>query len=132
MTYPAPSARRAVRLSTCVLACLTAVGSTAPPQPSVPTTGPAVTDVSIDNFAFSPREVTVEVGATVRWTNKDDVPHTATATDKPREFDSKTLDTDDRYSHAFARPGTYTYFCAVHPHMTGKVIVLAPKPNEGK
>jgi plastocyanin len=79
--------------------------------------------ITIDNFAFSPRTLTVSVGAKVTWVNHDDVPHTATSSRKPRLFDSGTLDTDDKYSHVFTTPGTYEYFCAVHPHMTGQIIV---------
>ena len=79
--------------------------------------------VVIDNFAFSPREVTVAPGTRVAWVNRDDVPHTATSSVKPRAFDSGALDTDDTFSFVFKAPGTYEYFCAVHPHMTGKVIV---------
>ena len=67
--------------------------------------------------------LTVPVGASVTWINHDDVPHTATASSKPREFDSKALDTDEKFSHRFSKAGTYSYFCAVHPHMTGKIIV---------
>ena len=90
-----------------------------------PSTAEAVaTDkVAIDNFAFSPATIVVPVGATVTWTNRDDVPHTATSAVKPRVFDSGTLDTDQTYKHQFTAPGTYAYFCAVHPHMTGTVIV---------
>ena len=93
-----------------------------------PTTAPATqpngsTTVKIDNFRFDPEVVTVAVGATVTWINRDDVPHTVTASAKPRAFASEALDTDDQFSHTFARPGTYAYFCAVHPHMTGRVIV---------
>ena len=79
--------------------------------------------VVIDNFAFSPREITVAPGTRVTWVNHDDVPHTATSSVKPRTFDSGALDTDDTFSFVFKTPGTYEYFCAVHPHMTGKVIV---------
>jgi plastocyanin len=79
--------------------------------------------VVIDNFRFSPRKLTVPAGTKVTWVNRDDVPHTATSTAKPRVFDSKSLDTDDRFEHVFATPGTYEYFCAVHPHMTGQIIV---------
>jgi plastocyanin len=79
--------------------------------------------VVIDNFAFSPREITVAAGTRVTWVNHDDVPHTATSGVKPRAFDSGALDTDDTFSFVFTTPGTFDYFCAVHPHMTGKVIV---------
>jgi amicyanin len=80
-------------------------------------------EVVIDNFTFSPAQLTIAVGTTVTWTNRDDVPHTATGSKKPRAFDSGTLDTDDKFSHVFTKPGTYDYFCTVHPHMTGQVIV---------
>ena len=93
-------------------------------QPSDPRTATAAThQVVIDNFTFSPPTLTVPVGATVTWINRDDVPHTATSTAKPKLFDSGALDTDDRYTHAFTEPGTYPYFCAVHPKMTGQIIV---------
>ena len=88
---------------------------------SAPETSPY--QVAIDNFAFKPAELNVAVGTKVTWLNRDDVPHTATSTAKPRAFDSHTLDTDDKFSHVFSKAGTYEYFCAVHPHMTGKVIV---------
>jgi plastocyanin len=79
--------------------------------------------VEIDNFVFKPKEVTIAVGGKGTWVNKDDVPHTATSSDDPAVFDSKALDTDDKYSFTFTKPGTYKYFCKVHPHMTGVVIV---------
>ncbi len=79
--------------------------------------------VVIDNFTFAPTELTVPVGAEVTWVNRDDVPHTATSTVKPRVFDSGALDTDQTYSHVFTTAGEYEYFCAVHPHMTGRVVV---------
>jgi plastocyanin len=80
-------------------------------------------EVVIDNFAFSPSTLTVAAGTTVTWLNRDDVPHTATSTNRPRLFDSRTLDTDQRFSHVFTTPGTYEYFCAVHPHMIGRIVV---------
>ena len=83
----------------------------------------APNQVTIDNFAFNPKTLTVPVGTAVTWINRDDVPHTATSAVKPRVFDSKTLDTDDKFSHVFTTPGTYPYFCAVHPHMTGEIVV---------
>jgi plastocyanin len=79
--------------------------------------------VVIDNFRFGPRVLTVAAGTRVTWVNRDDVPHTATSSGKPRAFDSGTLDTDGRFSFVFTTPGTYDYFCAVHPHMTGRVVV---------
>src|SRR5205085_10153378 len=80
-------------------------------------------EVTIDNFAFNPPKLTVAVGTKVTWVNRDDVPHTATGSVKPRAFDSGTLDTDDKFSHVFNQPGTYEYFCAFHPHMQGRVTV---------
>ncbi len=79
--------------------------------------------VEIDNFVFKPKELTVAVGDRVTWVNKDDVPHTATSSNDSPVFDSKALDTDDTFSFIFTKPGTYKYFCKVHPHMTGVVIV---------
>jgi plastocyanin len=79
--------------------------------------------VTIDNFAFNPKTLTVPVGTKVTWINRDDVPHTATSAAEPRLFDSKALDTDEKFSFVFTTPGTYRYFCAVHPHMTGEIVV---------
>jgi plastocyanin len=81
----------------------------------------APVEVKIDNFSFSSATITVPVGTTVRWTNRDDIPHTVVSDEQ--KFASKTLDTDDQYSYTFTKPGTYGYFCSVHPKMTGKVIV---------
>ena len=77
--------------------------------------------VTIDNFTFSPKELTVAVGTTVKWVNHDDTPHTVV--EKKTTFRSKALDTDDSYSFTFASAGTFDYFCALHPYMVGKVIV---------
>lgn len=77
--------------------------------------------VTIDNFSFNPPSVTVPAGGTVIWTNHDDVPHTVVSI--ARDFSSKALDTDDQYTRVFPARGTFAYFCSVHPHMTGQVIV---------
>ena len=82
---------------------------------------PAKYAVKIDNYSFTPQTITVPAGATVTWTNADDVPHTVAADDMA--FHSKAMDTDEQYSHTFDQPGTYKYFCTVHPKMTGTVIV---------
>ncbi len=79
--------------------------------------------VTIDNFTFSPATLTISPGTNVTWTNRDDVPHTVTSAAKPRIFDSGALDTDEQFSHVFSTPGTYEYFCAVHPHMTARIVV---------
>jgi plastocyanin len=81
----------------------------------------ATMEVAIDNFAFGPTDLTVAVGTTVTWTNRDDIPHTVVSTDKV--FKSKVLDTDEKFSFTFSTPGTYPYFCSIHPKMTGKVVV---------
>jgi plastocyanin len=77
--------------------------------------------ITIDNFTFSPKELTVAVGTTVKWVNHDDIPHTIV--EKKTTFRSKALDTDDAYSFTFASAGTFDYFCGLHPHMVGQVIV---------
>jgi amicyanin len=77
--------------------------------------------VTIDNFTFTPPELTVAVGTTVKWVNHDDIPHNVVNKDKV--FRSKALDTDDSYSFTFASAGTFDYFCGLHPHMQGKIIV---------
>lgn len=77
--------------------------------------------VNIDNFVFGPPTVTVPVGATVTWTNKDDIPHTTASTDGV--FKSKVMDTDEKFSYTFTKVGTYSYYCTIHPKMTGKVVV---------
>lgn len=78
---------------------------------------------TIDNFTFSPTVLTVSVGTKVTWTNRDDIPHTVTDADHPKEIRSPPLDTDDSYSRTFTASGTYHYFCSLHPHMQGVVIV---------
>jgi amicyanin len=79
--------------------------------------------IGIDNFTFNPQQLTVKTGTTVTWTNKDDIPHAIAAVN--REFKSKALDTGDAYSFTFTTPGTYAYFCSLHPHMTGTIVVEA-------
>ena len=85
-------------------------------QPSAASAG-----VNIDNFVFGPQTITVPVGATVTWTNKDDIPHTSVSTEGV--FKSKVLDTDEKFSYTFTKAGTYPYYCTIHPKMTGKVVV---------
>ncbi len=81
----------------------------------------ANTEIKIDNFSFGPQTVTVPVGATVTWTNRDDIPHTVVSTEGV--FKSKVRDTDEKFSYTFMKAGTYPYFCSVHPKMTGLVVV---------
>ena len=81
----------------------------------------AGSEITIDNFTFTPKELMVVVGTTVKWVNHDDIPHTVV--EKKTSFRSKALDTDDSYSFTFASAGEFDYFCSLHPHMVGKVIV---------
>ncbi len=82
---------------------------------------PAQATINIDNFTFEAATLNVERGTRVTWINHDDVPHKIVSTDK--KFSSPVLDTDGRFSYTFATPGTYRYFCSIHPTMTGMVIV---------
>lgn len=81
----------------------------------------SVVKVSIDNFTFHPETLEIPAGTTVIWVNADDVPHTVRSTEDL--FRSGTLDTDDVYERKFDEPGAFEYYCGVHRHMTGKVIV---------
>ena len=81
----------------------------------------ATAEVKIDNFSFSPQEINVAVGTSVTWTNRDDIPHTVVSTDGV--FKSKVRDTDEKFSYTFTKAGTYSYYCSIHPKMTGKVVV---------
>jgi plastocyanin len=94
---------------------LTFAAAPAPAQPAAAT-------VKIGNFTFGPQTLTVTAGTTVTWINQDDIPHTVVANDG-KSFRSKVLDTGDRFSFTFARPGRFGYFCSIHPHMTGTVLV---------
>src|SRR5262249_31778504 len=91
-------------------------------QPSTSSSsGPGTNEVWIQNMAFNPSSITVSVNATIKWTNKDDVTHTATSDNGV--FDSGSINEGGVYSYHFSTPGTYTYHCIPHPHMTGTVIV---------
>ncbi len=82
--------------------------------------------VKIDNFTFGPQKLTVKVGDTVTWVNEDDIPHTVVSTG---HFRSKALDTEDKYSFTFTAPGTFEYFCGLHPHMQGEIVVESATGN---
>jgi plastocyanin len=107
-----------------LLAGVAALAETLAPQPAVaasPAPAPAGPIVRIDNFTFGPAALVVKPGTTVTWVNNDDIPHTVRAVDG--SFHSKALDTSERFSTTFTKPGEHAYFCSLHPHMTGKVIV---------
>jgi plastocyanin len=84
---------------------------------------PAAASVTIANFTFKSPVLTVKPGTTVTWTNGDDIPHTVVSRDGI--FKSKVLDSGDKFSFTFAKPGQFGYFCSIHPHMTGTIIVKA-------
>ncbi|MDR5762459.1 cupredoxin family copper-binding protein [Caballeronia sp. LZ035] len=81
----------------------------------------AAPTISIDNFAFNQPTITVPVGTTVTWVNHDDMLHTVA--DEGKTFKSDPLDSGEHFSHVFDKPGIYKYFCSLHPHMTGTVVV---------
>jgi plastocyanin len=85
---------------------------------------PVPVQVVIENFTFSPDVLMVPAGTEVTWENRDDIPHTVTSEDKT-SFSSGFMDTGDRYTFRFTTPGTYPYFCSVHPMMTARVVVEA-------
>ena len=89
-----------------------------PPPPAVPA---GMADVGIVNFKFTPATVTIKVGGTVDWTNHDDIGHTVSFAGQG--INSKVLQRNDRFSHTFDTPGTYTYICSIHPFMHGTVVV---------
>jgi plastocyanin len=99
-----------------------AVLSAASAFPAAPVQA-ADTEVKIDQHSFIPQRITVKAGATVAWVNDDDIPHTVASSSKV--FKSKALDTSDKFSFTFTTPGVYEYFCSLHPHMTGAIVVEA-------
>ena len=84
---------------------------------------PAAASVQIGNFTFKAQVLTVKPGTTVTWTNADDIPHTVTSNNGV--FKSKVLDTGEKFSFTFAKAGQFGYFCSLHPHMTGTIVVKA-------
>jgi len=78
-------------------------------------------EVNIDNFAFTPKDLTVKAGTTIFFRNRDDIPHSVVGS--KGEFHSKALDTDDSFSFTFTKAGTYDYSCGLHPKMQGRIVV---------
>ena len=107
--------RRRVLLAGAILM----LGNASAPMPAAA----AEAEATIDNFSFSPPVLTVGPGTRVTWTNRDDIPHTVTDQDHPKQIKSPPLDTGESYSRVFADPGIYRYFCSLHPHMQGTVVV---------
>jgi plastocyanin len=94
---------------------------TSPAPKNMQAAAAAANQVVIENFSFAPATLTVKAGTKVTWINRDDVPHTVNENDK--RFKSGPMDTDDQFSYTFSSPGTFSYFCALHPKMTGQIIV---------
>jgi plastocyanin len=110
-----------VRLIPILLAFAVAPASVpAAPAQNAPAAAPMV---HISNFTFSPSVLKIRVGQTVTWVNDDDIPHAVAATGKA--FKSKVLETGERFSFTFAQAGSFAYFCSLHPHMTGTIVVTA-------
>jgi len=83
--------------------------------------------VSIKDHLFTPSVLTINAGTKVTWTNHDQDPHTVVESGTPKPFHSSALDTNDTFSYTFTEPGTYKYFCTLHPTMAGKVVVMPAK-----
>ena len=114
---------RARRLTALALALGLAAGLAARLSNAVAAAEPAVRTVAIEKFAYAPKEINVEPGTKVRWTNRDETPHTVTSQAAKKVFASAAMDTDDKYEFTFASEGDFAYFCTVHPMMTGVVHV---------
>lgn len=100
--------------------CITAVGAGAS-RPAPRATDQGSSTVTVKDFEFTPRNLTIPAGSKVTWTNKDEEPHKIVEVNSA--FTSQPLDTDGNFTYQFDTPGTYEYFCALHPRMTGKIIV---------
>jgi plastocyanin len=114
---------RAYKMLTFQAASLVAAGLMMATVSAMSHAAPASAAVEIGNFTFKSPTLTVKPGTTVTWTNGDDIPHTVVS--KDGVFRSKVLDTGDRFSFTFAKAGQFGYFCSLHPHMTGMIIVKA-------
>jgi len=136
MPQPPPASRRAAVLLAIEAAAVLFGGAGAIGWLSCAahSTGPATSPVQekiaaapnqivIDNFAFAPKTLAVAVGTEVVWLNRDDEPHTVVHSGEAKLFKSPPLDTGDKFSFVFKEPGTYPYYCSVHPHMTATIIV---------
>ena len=114
---------RHIRFAAALAVAAFAVAATLPAASARAAETEVKIEVKIDNFAFAPQRIVVQAGTTVTWTNADDAPHTVVSITKL--FKLSALDTEDKFSFTFATPGTYEYFCSLHPHMTGTVVVEA-------
>lgn len=112
--------RAALALSTCAIA----PGAYAGAAQAASTTLPSALTIHVKNFKFVPASVTIHAGDRVSFINDDDEAHTVTANDK--SFDSEGLDDGRIWQHVFTKPGTYTYYCEMHPYMKAEIVVAAP------
>ncbi len=80
-------------------------------------------EVRIEHFGFHPATMTVAAGTRVTWVNRDETPHTILGAGMPAAFKSGALDTGDKFAFVFANPGSYKYFCSIHPQMVGTIVV---------
>jgi Icc protein len=108
------------KIAACILLAL-AFSTTQITLAATPDANTSGAEIKIDNFTFTPQIVTVKVGTKITWTNSDDIPHTVVSSDS--SFRSKTLDTDEKFSFTPTKPGSYSYFCSIHPKMTATVVV---------
>jgi plastocyanin len=115
--------RRALPLAAAVALALSASANAADPAPAPQVAAAEAGAVTISNFEFQPPLVTVAPGTKVTWVNKDEEPHTVLSADGGATFKSPALDTDDKFSFTFDKPGTYKYFCSLHRHMVGTIVV---------
>ena len=106
-------------LAAVVLSLALATGALRPRSLRQPGQQPAANVVNIDNFMFTPMELTITAGATVTWINKDDVPHTVVQRRSQIQIAGARY-RREVFVHVFKNPGTYEYFCSVHPRMTGR------------
>ena len=111
---------RPTRAIAATAGALLAAAATAPAQQPAPA---AQNQITIDNFAFQPATLTVTPGTRVMWVNRDEEPHTVMSADKATPFKSSALDTNDQFAFVFTQPGTYKYFCTIHSHMVGTIVV---------
>jgi plastocyanin len=112
---------RQLAIALVVRGLVSGIPSACAEEPAQQMAAVSVPTISIDNFSFSKAALTVPVGTKVTWINHDDMLHTVV--DEGKSFKSDPLDSGDSFSHVFDKPGTYTYFCSLHPHMTGTIIV---------
>ncbi|QRP64955.1 cupredoxin family copper-binding protein [Rhodanobacter sp. FDAARGOS 1247] len=106
----------------CAMCLLLALGGGAAIAAEVTANHAATKQIEIRNFMFAPNTLTVPAGSRVTWINRDEEPHTVVSANG-QFAPSKALDSNDRYVTTFSKPGTYVYYCTVHPFMTGTVVV---------